>query len=105
MVEADTGVMGDAAPAEWVMVLVETDLAVYEGRVHLKEAERLLDVLCDDRPFVHLKDVSINDSDNLEDSVAINKAFIRTVQVLHGGKADLVPLQGALAATCVNSSR
>jgi hypothetical protein len=84
-----TGVTYKAPRASWSTVRIETDTAVYVGRVFVPETKkRLSDVLCDDRPFLSVTEVSINDSDTLEPFVALNKSCIRTVRVLHEGDAE-----------------
>ena len=87
-----SGAMGYAGRARWCTVRVETDKAVYVGRVYVPETKkRLSDVLCDDRPFINMTEVSINDSKTLESFVALNKQFIHTVRVLHEGEPTAVP--------------
>jgi len=82
------------ARARWATVRVETEGATYVGRVYIPETKkRLSDVLCDDRPFVAMTEVSINDADVVEPFVAVNKQFIKTVRVLHEGEADVVPMR------------
>lgn len=77
--------------ARWATVRVETDDGVYVGRMYVPETKkRLSDVLCDDRPFVSLTEVSKDDVELAESFVAINKSFIRTVRVLHEGAPEVV---------------
>jgi len=72
------------ARARWATVRIETEGAVYVGRVFVPETKkRLSDVLCDDRPFLNLTDVTINDSEQMEPFVAVNKTFVKSVRVLH----------------------
>ena len=86
--------MGYAARAKWCTVRIETDEAVYVGRVYVPETKkRLSDVLCDDRPFLNLTEVSVNDSDSHETFIALNKAFVRSVRVLHEGEAEVLPIR------------
>lgn len=69
--------------AKWSLVSIETETAVYVGRVFVPETQRRLsDVLCDERPFVNLTEVSINGHQPPEPFVALNKTCIRTVRVL-----------------------
>jgi hypothetical protein len=76
-----------AARAKWATVRVETEGATYVGRLYVPDSKRRLsDVLCDDRPFVNLTQVTINDSAVLEPFVALNKAYIRTVRILNEGE-------------------
>jgi hypothetical protein len=80
--------------ARWSTVRVETEGAVYVGRVYVPETKkRLSDVLCDDRPFVSMTEVSIDDGETIEPYVAVNKHFIKTVRVLHEGEAGVVPMR------------
>jgi uncharacterized protein DUF6812 len=78
-----------AAPfrAHWATVRVETDTAVYVGRLYVPETKkRLSDLLCDDRPFLNLTQVSVAGSKQVEAYIAINKRFVRTVRVIHEGE-------------------
>ena len=82
-----------AARARWATVRIETEGGVYVGRVYVPETKkRLSDVLCDDRPFINLTEVSLNDGESVEPFVAINKRYVRTVRVLHEGDADVVAM-------------
>ena len=70
---------GIASRATWPTVRIETDLATYVGQVCVPETKRRLsDVLADERPFLHLVQVQINDGDEREPFLALNKTFIRT---------------------------
>jgi hypothetical protein len=81
---------GYAARAKWCTVRIETDEGVYVGREYVPDTKnRLSDVLNDDRQFINLTEVSINDAAAHEPYVAINKAFVRSVRVLHEGVADV----------------
>src|SRR5262245_46421517 len=81
-----------AARAKWATIRVETDGATYVGRLFVPETKkRLSDVLCDDRPFLNMTEVMINDSENVEPFVALNKSFVKTVRVLHEGDAEVGP--------------
>lgn len=83
--------LGYSTRAKWSTVRIEADDAVYVGRVYVPETrKRLSDILCDERPFLLLTEVSVNDADNLEPFVALNKRHVRTVRVLHEGEADIV---------------
>jgi hypothetical protein len=65
---------------------VETDTAVYVGRVYVPETrKRHSEMLCDDRPFLNLTEVSTNDGEHIEDYVAVSKRYVRTVRVLDEG--------------------
>jgi len=86
-----TMVFGYAARARWATVRIETEGATYVGRLYVPESKkRLSDVLCDDRPFVNMTQVSINDSHQIEPFVALNKQYIRTVRVLDEGESEPV---------------
>jgi hypothetical protein len=86
--------MGYGARAKWATVRIETDSATYVGRVYVPESKkRLSDVLNDERPFLNLTEVTINDSQSLESFVAVGKSHVRSVRVLHEGEADVIPLR------------
>ena len=88
------GAMGWSARAKWSTVRIETDTAVYVGRIFIPETKRRLsDVLSDDRPFINLTEVSVNDTEGTEAFVALNKRYVRTVRILHEGDADVVPMR------------
>jgi len=71
------------ARARWATVRVETEGCVYVGRVYIPETKkRLSDVLCDDRPFLNLTEVTINSATVVEPFVALNKSFIKSVRVV-----------------------
>jgi hypothetical protein len=72
----------------WATVHVETDGAVYVGRVLVAPPRsRFNQVLRDDSPFLFMTEVCINDSDVVEPLVAVNKTLIRRARVLHEGGA------------------
>lgn len=80
-----------SAHEHWATVHIETDSAVYVGRVLVASPRRRFSqVLRDDRPFLFMTEVSINDSDSVEPLVAVSKALIRRTHVLHEG-AGLAP--------------
>jgi hypothetical protein len=80
--------------AKWATVRIETDEGVYVGRIYVPETKkRLSDVLSDDRPFLSLTEVSVNDSERVEQFIALNKRYVRTVRVLNEGEADVVSLR------------
>ena len=82
---------GYAARARWATVRIETDNATYVGRVFVPESKkRLSDVLCDERPFLSMTEVTINDSVHVEPFVALNKQFVKTVRVLQEGDPEVV---------------
>jgi len=78
-----TMVFGQAIRARWATVRVETEGATYVGRLFVPDSKRRLsDVLCDDRPFLNMTEVTINDSHQVEPFVALNKQYIRTVRII-----------------------
>jgi len=80
--------------ARWAVVRVETDGAVYVGRLFIPETKkRLSDVLSDDRPFLNMADVTINHTGAVEAFVAVNKAFVKNVRVLEEDDLKVVPLR------------
>ena len=81
-----------AGRASWPTIRIDTDGATYVGQVCMPETKRRLsDVLADDRPFLHLVQVSINGGLEREPFLALNKSFIRTVRIVDEAKlADLV---------------
>jgi hypothetical protein len=77
--------------ARWATVRVETDTATYVGRVYVPETrKRFSDMLCDDRPFLNLTEVSVDDGEQIEAYVAVNKRYVRTVRVLDEGAPEPV---------------
>jgi uncharacterized protein DUF6812 len=67
-------------------IRVETDGGVYVGRIWVPDAQhRVSDVLADDRQFLSLTDVRVNDGDQVEAYMAVNKTFIRTLRILDEG--------------------
>jgi hypothetical protein len=75
--------------ARWATVRVETEGAVYVGRMYIPEGKkRLSDALCDERPFLNLTDVMINESEHIEPFVALNKGYVRTVRILQDGQVQ-----------------
>jgi hypothetical protein len=76
--------------ARWERIQVDTDAASYVGKIYIPETrKRLSDLLCDERPFINLTDVSVNESEKLEDYLAINKQFVRTIRILREGDGDV----------------
>ncbi len=76
-----------AGRARWATVRVETEGAVYVGKVYVPETKRRLsDVVSDDRMFINMTDVAINDSEALEPFIAVNKQYIRTIRVINDGE-------------------
>lgn len=89
---AAAGTRAYGGRGRWSTVRIETEGPVYVGRVYVPETKRRLsDVLSDDRPFISLTEVSINDSEIIEPFVAVNKHYIRTVRILHEGDAEVMP--------------
>lgn len=86
-----TNAAGVVSQATWPTVRIETDLATYVGQVCVPATtRRLSDVLADERPFLHLVQVQINDGCEREPFLALNKSFIRTVRIVDEGKGELV---------------
>jgi hypothetical protein len=80
-----------AARARWATVKIETDTAIYVGRLYVPETKkRVSDVLSDERQFLSLTDVSVNHTPGIEPFVAINKSYVRTLRVLHEGDVEPV---------------
>ena len=94
-----------AERARWATIRVETDGGVYVGRMCVPQAHlRVSDVLADDRQFLSLTDVRVNDGDQAEAFMAVNKSFIRTLRILDEGAVPPVrtvrssqPVRPALA--------
>jgi hypothetical protein len=81
------------ARARWARVRIETEDGVYVGQVFVPETKkRLSDVLCDDRPFLNMTEVSINDSQVVEPFVALNKRYVKAVRVLQEGGAEVISM-------------
>lgn len=77
------GISGYAQRARWATIRVETDGCIYVGRVYVPETrKRLSDMLCDERTFLNLTDVTINGSAVIEPFVALNKSFVKSVRVV-----------------------
>ena len=81
------------ARARWAKVRIETEDGVYVGQVFVPETKkRLSDVLCDDRAFLNMTEVTINDSQVVEPFVALNKRYVKAVRVLQEGGAEVVSI-------------
>ena len=75
--------------ARWAMVKVETDTSTYVGRLHIPETKkRVSDVISDDRQFLSLTDVRVNNEGDLEPFMAINKSIVRTLRILQEGTGE-----------------
>lgn len=62
-------------------VLVQTDRHSYLGTLHVPDGKaRILDVLCDGRPFLNLTDVSTDGADGLEPVLVLNKGMIQCLR-------------------------
>jgi hypothetical protein len=82
-----TVAFGYGARARWATIRIETDNATYVGKVYIPESrKRLSDMLCDERPFLSMTEVTINDSVHIEPFVALNKQFVKTVRVINEGE-------------------
>jgi len=75
--------------ARWATVRVETDGGIYVGRLYVPDTKkRVSDVLADDRQFLSLTEVSVNDQEQIESFVAVNKQFVRTLRIIDEGTQD-----------------
>lgn len=91
LIERKTILQYAPARARWATVRIETENATYVGRVYIPETKkRVSDILSDDRVFVSLTEVAVNDTAEVEPFVAINKQYIRTVRILHEGEHETV---------------
>ena len=80
---------GQPVRARWATVRVETEGGSYVGKLYVPDSKRRLsDVLCDDRPFLSMTEVTINESSEIEPFVALNKSFVRSVRILHEDSAE-----------------
>jgi hypothetical protein len=87
--ERPAHVFSQVARARWATVKIETDTAIYVGRLYVPETkQRVSDVLADERQFLSLTEVSVNSTLAVEPFVAVNKACVRTLRVLHEGDVD-----------------
>jgi hypothetical protein len=76
------------ARARWATVRIETEGTVYVGRIFVPETKkRLSDVISDERMFLNLTQVSVNDSAAVEAFVALNKQYVKTIRVLNESEA------------------
>lgn len=87
--------------SRWATVRVETDGGVYVGRICVPDTKRVSDVLADDRQFLSLTEVRVNDGERVEGYMAINKSFVRTLRILdEGGFAGPRAPRGGAVETC-----
>ncbi len=76
------------ARARWATVRIETEGTVYVGRIYVPETKkRVSDVIADDRMFLNLTQVSVNDSSEVEAFVALNKQYVKTIRVISESEA------------------
>jgi hypothetical protein len=81
-----------AERARWATVRVETEGAVYVGRIYVPDSrQRVSDVLADDRQFLSLTEVRVNDGEHIESYMAVNKSFVRTLRILDEGRLEEKP--------------
>jgi hypothetical protein len=82
--------------SRFATVRVETDGGVYVGRICVPDANRRVsDVLADDRQFLSLTDVRVNEGEHVEAYMAVNKSFVRTLRILdEGGTAGRIARRG-----------
>ena len=77
-----------AARARRCVVRVEVEGAIYVGKMYIPDGKRRVsDVLADDRSFLNLTDVSIDGSEVLEEYLAVNKDYVRTLRILDEGES------------------
>jgi len=75
--------------SRFATVRVETDGGIYVGRIYVPDASsRVSDVLADDRQFLSLTDVRVNEGEHVEAYMAVNKSFVRTLRILDEGGTD-----------------
>jgi hypothetical protein len=68
----------------WELVRVETARSVYVGRLFIpRDKTRLSDVLGDDRPFLHLRDVTTGSGGAPEPFIALGKSHVLSVRLLN----------------------
>jgi hypothetical protein len=80
------------ARARWATVRIETDGTIYVGRIFVPETKkRLSDVIADERMFLNLTQVSVNDSTTVEAFVALNKQYVKTIRVLNESEVASTP--------------
>lgn len=80
------------ARARWATVRIETEGTVYVGRIFVPETKkRLSDVISDERMFLNLTQVSVNDSAAVEPFVALNKQYVKTIRVINESEATPTP--------------
>ncbi len=80
------------ARARWATVRIETEGTVYVGRIFVPETKkRLSDVISDERMFLNLTQVSVNDSAAVESFVALNKQYVKTIRVISESEAAPTP--------------
>jgi hypothetical protein len=72
--------------SRWATIRVETDGGIYVGKICVPDARlRVSDILADDRQFLSLTEVRVNDGEQAEAFMAVNKSFIRTLRILDEG--------------------
>lgn len=75
--------------SRWATIRVETDGGVYVGKICVPDARlRVSDILADDRQFLSLTEVRVNDGEQAEAFMAVNKSFIRTLRILDEGAVE-----------------
>jgi hypothetical protein len=75
--------------SRFATVRVETDGGIYVGRIYVPDTNRRVsDVLADDRQFLSLTDVRVNEGEHVEAYMAVNKSFVRTLRILDEGGTD-----------------
>jgi hypothetical protein len=75
--------------SRWATIRVETDGGIYVGKICVPDARlRVSDILADDRQFLSLTEVRVNDGEQAEAFMAVNKSFIRTLRILDEGAIE-----------------
>jgi uncharacterized protein DUF6812 len=81
-----------ATRARWATVRIETAGNTYVGRIYVPETKkRLSDVLSDERLFINLTEVSVNNSPAIDPFVAINKQYVRTIRIIDETEVETRP--------------
>jgi hypothetical protein len=104
MIGRNTDVLNYTAEmSRWATIRVETDGGTYVGKVCVPDARlRVSDILADDRQFLSLTDVRVNDGEQAEAFMAVNKRFIRTLRIVDEGATQATPVARRPQAAALN---
>lgn len=91
--------------SRWATVRVETDGGAYVGRLYVPDARRVSDVLADDHRFLSLTEVKLDDGNQVEAFMAVNKSFIRALRVLDEGTPEEAARGAASSARPAEAGR